>query len=235
MKRNHRGIESVKTCRKSCCCRICQFPSTQTPRYRKESGASQNPHDGRGQTQRVDRHTQSAKYKRLSPNIDRGEMSEEAVEPESAATETWCPKSLSLAECYCRIVDSDLVADDGGRWKFAIAIQHADGMQEQQNKAKIEKVLRRFYPPSLAWVHFVDTQLLLKCQSESFLIASNVPQGCAISPQDTAGISQPNRLIRGVTRDPTFRITTVISSSYFRLKCASWMKIARWNGGSHVL
>ena len=103
-------------------------------------------------------------------------MSEEAVEPESAATKTWCPKSLSLAECYCRIVDSDLVADDGGRWKFAIAIQHADGMQEQQNKAKIEKVLRRFYPPSLAWVHFIDTQLLLKCQSESFLIASNVPQ-----------------------------------------------------------
>src|SRR5882724_8511265 len=27
-----------------------------------------------------------------------------------------------------------------------------------------------FYPPSLAWFHFVDTQLLLKCQSESFLI-----------------------------------------------------------------
>ena len=98
-------------------------------------------------------------------------MSEEAVESESAATETGCPKSLSLAEGYCRIVDGHLVADDWSRGKYAIAIQHARGMQEQQNKAKIEKVSRRFDPPSLAWVHFVDTQLLLKCQSEYFLMA----------------------------------------------------------------
>ena len=58
-------------------------------------------------------------------------MSEEAVESESAANETGCPKSLSLAECYCRVIDSDLVADDWSRRKFAIAIQHAGGMQEQ--------------------------------------------------------------------------------------------------------
>ncbi len=98
-------------------------------------------------------------------------MSVEAVESESTAAETRCGKSLPPAECYCRIVDSDLVADNWSRWKFTVAIQHARGMQEQQNKAKIEKVSRRFYPPSLAWFHFVDTQLLLKCQSESFLMA----------------------------------------------------------------
>ena len=40
MKCNHRGIKSVKARRKTCCCRICQFPSAQTPRYREENGAS---------------------------------------------------------------------------------------------------------------------------------------------------------------------------------------------------
>src|SRR5260370_42214890 len=130
MERNNRGIESVKTRRKTRCDWIRQFPSTQTPHDKEESGASQDSHDRRDRAQGINRYTKSAKCKRLSPYIDWGKMSVKMVHSESAATETRRSKSLAPAECYCRVVDGDLVADDWSRWKFTIAIQHARGMQE---------------------------------------------------------------------------------------------------------
>ena len=48
-------------------------------------------------------------------------MSVEVVESESAAAETGSPKPLSPAESDRRIIDSDFVADDWSRWKFAVA------------------------------------------------------------------------------------------------------------------
>lgn len=99
----------------------------------------------------------------------RGKVSVEAVQSKHTSSKTGPDESLSSAESYCRIVDGDLIANDGGRRKIAIAIQHACGMQEKQNKTQISEVARIFYPPSLAWLHPADTQLLLKCHTEAFL------------------------------------------------------------------
>ena len=142
-------------------------------------------------------------------------MGVEEVEPESTAAETRCPKSLSSAECYCRIIDSDLVADDWSRWKFTVTIQHARGVQEQQYKAKIEKIPRRFYPPSLAWFHLFDTQLLLKCQSESFPMACELRvSGLRFLNTEYPRNPKPTALSSKRSRDSLWELLQLSASGY---------------------
>ena len=108
-------------------------------------------------------------------------------------------------------------------------------MQQQQQEAKIEKVSRRFYPPSLVWFHLFDTQLLSKCQSESFPMACELcVSGLRCLTQNTPG-SEPSaheHIVGTVPRPPGYY--SYERGSYFRFQGASWMKIVRWNGGSQV-
>jgi hypothetical protein len=102
-------------------------------------------------------------------------------------------------------------------------------MQEQQTEANIEKVSRSFYPPSLAWVHFVDTQWLLSVKVNPL---SWPAERCVSGLRylTTAYRRNPSltALSASVYAIPHFRITTVcsrwllpIEGSFFNEYCSA--------------